>query len=390
MIAELPEEELTKQASTYQDLFSNPHLWTFAYHADPYLRKSIYKFLQLSLRKRPDLVEGSNLETIANAIIAKSLATPQIGSVTDFLDALVDLTHTLPASWTIIKPPKKRAPIALVIRFVKLGSQTAPPEYWSKVSKLISSLPGEILPTTVEGVRDLLNAIADGIRGGPEPRSHLVAAWRAYFVTCYHLLAFESQQEDVADYIVKEAMLPVYEEYLQSSDEGSRLKIPYYGASICASGIAMAGVRSEGVVNLVREGVWKKVERLMLKGITRDAGEESSEGVKGLGQRWVDLSAEILRKTRPENPVVEIVKESNVDILLQSIDTLVAEKGRYCHSSGWDKIFTKSKLVGNSSDVASLLEQILIHFGSSVLGARRAQKVCSINHLAIIGTKVLI
>lgn len=355
--ASLPSGELAKQDAVYHDLSANPHLWTFTYHPDPFLRKSLYKFLQLTLQKRPDLI-SNNLDTISTALLIKSFSTPQVGSVTDLLDALLDLTQALPAAWTTLKPPKKRTPIALIQRFIKQGSQTAGPEYWGKVAKLVSALPAEIHPTTKEGVKELLNAIVDGIRSGPEPRGHLVAAWGAYFATCYHLLEVAEEGGEVAGYVLADAMYPVYEEYIYAADESSRLKISYYGAAICAGGIAMAGVQSEGVVKQVREEVWRRVKDLVVGSIKSNSAVDgkAAVNVKEVGKRWADLCAEILKRTRPENPVVEIVRMSNVDVLVASIETVVAEKGM-------------------RSDVATLLEVVLSRFGDSVLAIEQAQQV---------------
>lgn len=348
--AELPEEDLTKQDTTYGALFANPHFWAFTHHADPFLRKALYKFLQLTLHKRADLV-SSNLETVANALLVKALATTQIGSVTDLLDALLDFTHILPVAWTTATPPKKRAAITLIQRFVMRGSQNAGPEYWSKLATLLSALPAQILPTTVPGAKDLLHAITEGIRSGPEPRSHLVAAWGSYFSTCYKLLSL-AEEAELTQYILGDAIYPVYAEYLLNSNPTSRIAIPYYAPVICANGIAMAGVQSAHTVALVNSQVWQPAKDIVLRGVRA----EESTNVKEVGQRWVELSAEIWKRTRPENPVVEIVCASNVDVLVACVDYVVADNG-------------------DRSDVAGLLESLLARFGDALCKVDQVAKV---------------
>lgn len=348
--AELPEEDLTKQDAAYGALFANPHFWAFTYHPDPFLRKALYKFLQLTLHKRADLV-SSNLEIIANALLVKGLTIAQIGSVADLLDALLDLTRVLPEAWTTATPPKKRAAITLIQRFVARGSQSAGPGYWSKFAILVSALPAQILPTTAPGAKDLLHAIVDGICNGLEPRSHLVVAWGSYFSTCYTLLSL-AEDAELTNYILDGAVYPVYAEYLLGTDPTSRTAIPYYANIICANGIAMAGVQSARIVALVNSQVWQLAKDIVLRGIKAEDGMN----LKDVGQRWVELSAEIWKRTRPENPILEIVRASNVDVLIACVNSVVSGSG-------------------GRSDVAGVLENVLARFGDAVCSVDQVAKV---------------
>ncbi|KAL7276533.1 hypothetical protein RUND412_000456 [Rhizina undulata] len=344
LMAELPADDLKKRDDLYQELFSSSKLWQFAQNGDPYLRKAIYKLLQVSLRKRNDLI-SSNLESVASSIITKALTTSQIGSVLDFLDALLELTLALPTSWTVAKLSKKRAPASSINRFIKLGSQSSSPDYWEKVSKLIVALPKETLTGSLSSVQELLNAVVDSIQLGQEPRSHLVSAWNAYFSICYHFLTFELEDE-VKNYILGEALYSIYQEYIKSNNEKPRYKLPYYGAVICSNGLLNVGSRGEKEANLVIPEILNNLEKMVLEEISREAdGEENKEG---LGERWVELSAEILRKSSPDNPVLVSVKDSNVSIILRSIELLIAHKGKNIPS-------------------AVILEQILLQFGGVVL-----------------------
>ncbi|KAH8148763.1 uncharacterized protein LAJ45_07106 [Morchella importuna] len=353
LISTLPEAELKKQHDSYSAVISEPYLWSFSYHSDPYLRKALYRFLTLTLTFIPSIISSpETLPIVSEAIITKSLAKSQIGSVIDYLDALISLTSSLPTSWAVLKPSKKRTPIGMLIKFVKTGSQSAGQEYWRKLVDLISVIPREILPKSLDGIRELLVGFVDGICNGPEPRTHLISAWGAYFSVIYHILALEGGDADEAAKIIEESMWPIYYNYmLGNTDEAERMKIQYYAASICASGVAMAGVHDERIVHLMREGVWNKVENLLLERIAKGDTD-------GMGQKWVDLSAEILKKTKEENQVAEIVKASNVDVLLQCISAVVSEKGR-------------------SSDM-SLLEQMLSNFGSSILSIQTAQQATTV------------
>lgn len=188
---------------------------------------------------------------------------------------------------------------------------------------LISAIPREILPKSLDGIRELLVGFVDGICNGPEPRTHLISAWGAYFSVIYYLLALEGGDADEAAKIIEKSIWPIYHNYmLGNTDEAEKMRVPYYAASICASGVAMAGAHDERIVHLMREGVWNKVENLLLERIAKGDTD-------GMGQKWVDLSAEILKKTKEENQVADIVKASNVDILLQCISAVVSEKGVY-------------------------------------------------------------
>lgn len=50
--AELPPSKVEESTEGYVELFGSPHIWDFAFHGDPYLRRSIYGLLQTSLSKR--------------------------------------------------------------------------------------------------------------------------------------------------------------------------------------------------------------------------------------------------------------------------------------------------------------------------------------------------
>lgn len=275
------------------------------------------------------------MEVVANALLIKSLALSQIGSVSELLDVTLDLTETFPETWTIIKPPKKRPPISLVVRFIKRGSQGGSPDYWFKVSKLVTILPREVLPADIDGVKDLLTSVLDGIRCGPEPRSSLAAAWAAYFKLCYHNLAVaaDGRLDKVTTYIHRDAIYPVLEGYLLNKWEAPQFEIPFFGSGICATGIIMAGSQNdERIVNLISQEVWKKLELLALKHISGIVGVEGGapndlQPMKDCGQRWVELSSEVFSKADNKHPMVGFVKGSNAEMLILIIDLIVKSNG---------------------------------------------------------------
>lgn len=352
LISTLPQADLEKQHDSYSAVISDPHLWSFSYHPDPYLRKALYKFLTLTLTSLSSVISSPEvLPIISEAIITKSLARGQVGSVIDYLDALISLTSVFPASWIVLKPIKKRTPIGVLIKFIKSGSQTAGPEYWRKLVNLISVVPLDILPKSFDGSQELLAGLVDGICNGPEPRTHLTSAWGSYFSVIYYLLSLGADIDEAAK-VFEESVWPIYHNYMVgNTDEAERLRIPYYAATICASGVAMAGAHDERIIQLMREGVWKRVESLLFERIAKGDTE-------GMGQRWVDLSAEILKKTKEENQVARTVKDGNVDVLLQCISVVVSEKGK-------------------SGDIPLLIEQTLSNFGPVILGVEKAQQATS-------------
>ncbi len=52
-IAELPEDLLVKEEDGYRELLSDRLLWSLAHHSDPFLRRAVYKLLQITLQEQP-------------------------------------------------------------------------------------------------------------------------------------------------------------------------------------------------------------------------------------------------------------------------------------------------------------------------------------------------
>ncbi|CUS15547.1 unnamed protein product [Tuber aestivum] len=332
--SQLPSEEIEKQSEKYEGLFGKSHLWEFGSYDDPYLRRSIYKLVRtgLSLAIADGLIGFIllNLEVVANTLMVKALLSPQTGSVGELLDAILDLTSHTYKAWISVTPPRQKTPLSLVIEFIKRGSQGGSPEYWHRVSKMITLMPREILPKDVGGVTELIESILDGLWGGPEPRSHVTAAWSAYFRVCYHMMATGEvdTQDEVTAYLLRDALYPVFEGFLLRNAENARYKLPYFGAEICAAGIAMAGEMADAqIANLVAMEVWEKVGGSIMENINPDAvqGADSPGDRASRWRKWVDFSAEILK--RDSNYVVDHVKQSIVKTLQLSLDRVIREKG---------------------------------------------------------------
>ena len=257
---------------------------------------------------------------------------PQTGSVTELLDAILDLTSHTYKAWISVTPPREKTPLSLVIKFIKRGSQGGPPEYWHKVSKMITLMPREILPKNVEGVTELVASILDGLWDGPEPRSHVTAAWGAYFRVCYHMMATGEvdTQDEVTAYILRDALYPVFEGFLLKDAENAQFRLPHFGAEICATGITMAGTMADAqIANLVLKEVWEKLERSIADNINPDTDQKSNspDDRANPWHKWVDFSTEILKKD--SNSVVNLVKESIARILLLSLDRVIKGKGAH-------------------------------------------------------------
>ncbi|PUU79929.1 hypothetical protein B9Z19DRAFT_976980 [Tuber borchii] len=329
LISQLPPEEIEKQSEKYEELLGKARFWEFGGYDDPYLRKSIYRLLRACLTSQEGFILSS-LEVVANALMVKALTSPQTGSVTELLDAILDLTSHTYKAWISVTPPLQKTPLSLVIEFIKCGSQGGSPEYWHKVSKMITLMPREILPKDVEGVTELITSILDGLWGGPEPRSHVTAAWDAYFRVCYHMMATGEvdTQDEVTAHILRDALYPVFEGFLLKNAENAQFRLPHFGAEICATGITMAGAMADTqIANLVVKEVWEKLERSIADNINPDIDQKahSPDDRANRRHKWVDFSAEIFK--RDSNSVVNLVKESIAKMLLLNLDRVIKGKG---------------------------------------------------------------
>ncbi|KKY26550.1 putative ring zinc finger [Diplodia seriata] len=205
LLTELSAEELAKEQSSYEEAMQDSRLWDFSSYNDPAVRRAIHRLLRTFMAKQRDAF-SSNLPTISKAYLANALNSDQTGSAYEFSETLVALTKISPAVWT--EHYTSKTPVTRRLRqFLKRGSQGGPREYWENVTKIMTSLPNEVLPSDSAEATEVLNAIRSGIISKDEPRMNISAAYTAYFNVTAALSAGFSEEEQHK--LLAEMVLPL-------------------------------------------------------------------------------------------------------------------------------------------------------------------------------------
>lgn len=146
-LAELDADVVQKESSLYEEVFGEPKLWDFVHHADPGVRRAVYKLVRASLDRRPNLIQD-NINLVSIAYVYKGLHSDQAGSALDFIQTLESLTSIFPTIWMDAYEGKKPA-ISRLRHFLKQGSQSSSIDFWESLSNLFRILPKELLPSTL-------------------------------------------------------------------------------------------------------------------------------------------------------------------------------------------------------------------------------------------------
>ena len=327
-------QDLEPLETSYAQFLGEKTLWAFAFHPDSFLRRVVYRLLLDALGKRPQWI-AANLEMVATALVVKASAKPQLGSASAYLEALTALTRQLPEAWTVAKPARKKTPLAQFVSFVGQGSQLAPPTYWAQVSGLFAALPKDALAVKDETAKNTIVGILAGIKAGPEPKSHLMAAWNCYWDVCYLFLELQqpSQSDSGDNSVIRQSLLPVYEGYLWGSSPNEQhiiSKDDTVAAAICASGLMKLDRLSNDSASKLLSGLWKKMEDAVVDAVKaerRDAAANEAP-VKRCGRAWAKLVAGVLELRPPKDGFVHgALVESSVAILAELIESLLATNG---------------------------------------------------------------
>ncbi|KAI5821211.1 hypothetical protein BZA77DRAFT_2525 [Pyronema omphalodes] len=306
------------------ELLGEKQLWTGAFAADPYLRRAVYKLLMDALEKMPHWIK-QNLGMVSTAMLKG--AKNQIASVTTYLSALLALTQKYPETWTSTK--LRKSALMQFVEFIEMGSQVAPPTYWNQVFAVISEIPKEVLKKD-EGAKKLLEGIVKGIQSGPEPRTHMIAAWGCYWDTCFFALELELGfdewiLQDIAEFYCSylSAEKPK-DRYIISQDEA-------VAATVCGVGLVKLDTQKLGkdVSKNVLDVAWAKAEQSVIAAIKaeREATENGLAVIK-MGESWTRLCVGALKQLSKDGAVYELVVKSNISVLRELIDSLVATNGK--------------------------------------------------------------
>ncbi|KAF2147496.1 uncharacterized protein K452DRAFT_348186 [Aplosporella prunicola CBS 121167] len=323
LLMELQLEDIAKEQASYEEVIQDSRLWEFASYDDPAVRRAVHRLLRICISKQPDVL-SANLSTIAKSYLAKSLSSKQPGSAWHFSEATVALSEAYPAVWT--EQYKKKTVIQRLPQWLKRGSEGGPTEFWDNVTRVVSSLPRDVLPVQLPEAVEVLNAMHSGITSKDEPRPNLSAAFKSYFKVASTLSA--QLPEDEQSKLLTEMVLPIVAHYVKPSAETSTWAIPAPRApELIKQALEIPGMSP------VLDDKWQQLTETLIEDMKTSLPAQSKDydmsqkGVGDEGHRWAIVGAAFLGGSDAE-PVKERLARSSSQVLREALTLLKSRNGK--------------------------------------------------------------
>lgn len=304
-------------------------VWKLSIHADPFVRRALYRLLSVALAKHKNSLNPS---VISANILTSGLHANQAGSALDFAKVVSTLSAELPNVWTIhyTGSGKKSAQNRLCY-FLKKGSQGGPPEFWTQISSLISSLPLSVLLNEEEDDHtsdsdaekrphsQVLNALHEGLSSKDEPRSNQSSAWNCY-LDVFELL--QASRPKSADYqqFYEDSVFPIVPQYIRPSPEFSRWTVSgIYQKDICLRACNIALLDDPHAFGKQ----WRDLSGKIVEDLKTSLPEQSKEHTKSQDSlsaetdRWYQLQGALLGG--PASKFIRLIVEQSILCEVESI-----------------------------------------------------------------------
>ncbi|KAI0193432.1 hypothetical protein F4808DRAFT_442159 [Astrocystis sublimbata] len=328
LLQKLSFADIEKCADSYDQFLENPKVWESAVFDDPNVRRLASQLLSTSLEKRPDRV-GAALPRLSKVFVAEGLKSSQIGSASDYVEALIKLTVKCPTIWTDDYRSKK-TPISRLRLFLESGSKGAPPQYWANVTRLIEAIPSGILPDDADGALELVKSMRKGITSRDEPRTNAVEAWSAYLSLVRRFLQTVPSAEARLQ-LCEETIFPLTSHYLFPSPEtsvwstGSQLPI------LIKAYTSTTTLPSEDLLEATKLQ-WGRLKDDLKNHIRDSLPEASKDHVKSQrataeeGERWFSFTGKVLdaheKTVAGDRPIPDIMTRFSVEVLEEGLGLL--------------------------------------------------------------------
>ena len=358
LVTSLTNDDTQKQHGVYHEILSADGLWSLLSSKDIQVRRNLYKLLKIvlieregpliycsirpirfavfidsrhmCLRFRLDLIRSS-IETICHNVLAKQTIRHQTGSALDFSDALIFLSDRHPEMWNTFDRSKTSG-LERMQNLFKHGSHAGPSQTWSNLSKLAHSMPTACLPTMIDQVEDLLNAVVIGITRKDEPRSNLEISWSCYFDLTALFTSKLSEEDRIL--VFSERCLRIILQYIRPAPENSQHSLQGTNARIV--------IRNALCNSAILKYVEKESRRLaesLIEDIKTSAPEQSKDfrrsqdQVLAESERLFSLQAEILQQPTDESVAQEALKTLEA-VFRECLDLLKTRNGKPYGAAG--------------------------------------------------------
>jgi len=337
LLENTPDTDLEKSQMLINDFLSEEKVWKLAIHADPFIRRALYRLLVAALANNKSALNPARIST---HILTSALHTSQSGSAFDYAKAISILSVELPDVWTVhYTGSGKKSAQSRLCHFLKRGSQGGPAEFWSHILTLLRVLPTTILvdaPAANNGSNDdsrsyssVLSALHEGLNSKDEARTNQGVAWYTY-LEASELVSLKLSEGTDKNRFYRVSVLPIVAQYIRPSLEQSRWVVAGpQQKSICFSAClqALRGAPQEF------EEEWHSLSAKIIEDIKRSLPEQSKEYSKSQEfvaaetDRWYRLQASLLENDAAKL-LYPILQKSTPTELVSALSVLKARNGK--------------------------------------------------------------
>ncbi|KAF2967544.1 hypothetical protein GQX73_g6050 [Xylaria multiplex] len=320
--------DIEKCIDSYDQFFENDKVWASVVLNDPNARRLASQLLLVCFETRAGRIEA-DLTRMSKVFLADGLRSNQTGSATDYMDALIKLTAKYPTIWTT-EYRSKKSPLSRLKILLESGSQGSPPQFWTKLTRLIEILPSDILPKDADGAIEILKSMRKGLTNRDEPRANAVEAWSSYLSLARHFLQTVSSSEarlklcqDAIFPLTKHYLFPSSETSVWASGNQSQILIKAYTSTTTLPFEDLVGATKEEWCRLKDE--LKDHIRNSLPEASKDH-QKSQKSIAEEGGRWFSLTGKILdaheKTVAGDRPIPDIPGRLSLELLGESLKLL--------------------------------------------------------------------
>lgn len=337
LLENTPDTGLEKGQVLIDALLNEENVWKLATHADPFVRRALYRLLVVSLAKNKDALDPA---MISAHTLTSGLHANQSGSAFDYAKAIAILSVELPDVWiSHYTGTGKNSARTRLCHFLERGSQGGPPEFWSHISILLKCLPTTILVDDLAAANKIeddsrsyssvLRAIHEGLNSKDEARANQGAAWNTYLEASELVQVSLSEMKDKQRFY-RASVLPILAQYIVPSAEQSRWTVvgpQQRNVLVHASLQALSGAPQ------AFEEVWHSLSAKIVEDTKLSLPEQSKEYSKSQDtiasetDRWYRLQAFLLEEDAAGS-ILPILQKNTPDEVVSALSVLKVRNGK--------------------------------------------------------------
>lgn len=340
--------ERDSSASTnndYAKLLSNNILWEYGYHKDASMRRAVYALILPTMTRLQDHLD---FRTISTCFLAKALHIDQLGSSSQYVEAILALTQNRPQLWTTDYTAKTSASRRL-IQFLKKGSQRGLESFWTSMGQLIRIIPVNVWSSTsspesskpssrpsLKDAESLLEALHEGVINAEEPRQNALIAWSTYASSALWLV--RDLYIDDPQILLGKEIYPMIEQHISKAPTNHRWNIPAPHSALVCARVLMSLADLEDKSAFAK--IWTTVSAELADSIKSSEPQiskdfrSSQDAVIATAERLFKLQEQVLRSVSSESGIALTINHTLGNLVQESVKILRDRNGKPYSAAG--------------------------------------------------------